>query len=73
MRRLSSYCRRCTGFEAPLFGPEHTETLNTMNNLATVYFALGRNAEARSLYEKILDVWRRTRLGARNIRGLSRS
>jgi non-specific serine/threonine protein kinase/serine/threonine-protein kinase len=37
-------------------GPAHPDTLNSMNNLAAVYYRMGRHAEAVELLE---DTWRR--------------
>ena len=43
-------------------GPDHPDTLNSMNNLALSYSALGRTAEALKLGEETLAL-RRTKLG----------
>lgn len=40
-------------------GPEHSQTLSAMNDLASVYEVLGRRAEATALYEEVLAVRRR--------------
>ena len=43
-----------------LFGQEDSRSLTAMNNLASIYGALGRTKEAAALHEKVLDAWRRT-------------
>jgi eukaryotic-like serine/threonine-protein kinase len=43
-------------------GPDHPDTLSTMNQLARSYRALGRNADALKLYEETLAL-RKVRLG----------
>jgi eukaryotic-like serine/threonine-protein kinase len=40
-------------------GPEHTETLQAMNNLANSYFAAGRRDEALTLRERVLALRRK--------------
>ncbi|HVJ80300.1 MAG TPA: serine/threonine-protein kinase, partial [Planctomycetia bacterium] len=40
-------------------GPEHSDTLASMHNLATSYSALGRHAEALKLYQETLEISRR--------------
>jgi serine/threonine protein kinase/tetratricopeptide (TPR) repeat protein len=40
-------------------GPEHPDTLASMHNLASSYFALGRHAEALKLEEETLEIQRR--------------
>jgi serine/threonine protein kinase/tetratricopeptide (TPR) repeat protein len=43
-------------------GPDHADTLVSMNNLANSYFQLGRDADALALYEQTLTL-RKTKLG----------
>jgi serine/threonine protein kinase/tetratricopeptide (TPR) repeat protein len=43
-------------------GPDHPETLNSMDNLAWCYYSLGRNAEALRLFEETLAL-RKAKLG----------
>jgi tetratricopeptide (TPR) repeat protein len=42
--------------ERSTLGPDHPETLITMNNLAVSYVALGRHAEALKLHEETLAI-----------------
>ena len=44
-------------------GPEHPDTLTTLNNLALAYKDAGRTAEAITLFQEVLQ-WRRENLGA---------
>src|SRR5262249_24959287 len=50
-------------------GPNHPDTLASMNNLALSYAALGRNAEALKLFEETLAL-HETKLGADHPRTL---
>ena len=43
-------------------GPDHPDTLRSMNNLATSYYSLGRHAEALKLHEETLAL-RKAKLG----------
>ena len=60
VRRGAGTPRRSTLYEETLvlrkakLGPDHPDTLRTMNNLAITYHALGREAEALELREKTL-------------------
>jgi hypothetical protein len=45
------------------FGPEHADTLTTMNNLAGAYLAAGKQDLAQSLFEETLKI-RKVRLGS---------
>ena len=47
------YGRALTGYEKA-FGPEHTSTLGTVNNLGNLYADQGRLAEAEEMYERAL-------------------
>ena len=57
------YLRALTGKEkAKVWGPEHTSTLDTINNLETLYWDQGKIKEAENMflrtltkYEKIWD------------------
>jgi len=42
-----------------MLGPEHPITLNSMNNLANVYFDEGKYAQAEALYSQTLEIRRR--------------
>ena len=42
-----------------VLGPEHPDTLSSMNNLALAYHALGRDKEAEALFRQTLDIRRR--------------
>src|SRR6266481_7844102 len=44
------------GLNQTLLGADHPEVALTLNNLALHYKALGRNAEARPLYERALSI-----------------
>ena len=47
------YERALRGLEKAL-GPEHPDTLNSVNTLAMLLSDLGERAEARALYERAL-------------------
>ncbi len=42
-----------------VFGPEHPDTLFSMNNLAVSYDGLGKHAQAEALFNQTLDLKRR--------------
>ena len=42
-----------------VLGPEHPDTLNSMNNLASVYYSQGKYAQAEALDSQILEIRRR--------------
>ncbi len=47
------YQRALDGYEKAL-GPEHTSTLDTVNNLGRLYKDQGKLAEAEKMYERAL-------------------
>ena len=47
------YVRALAGYEKPL-GPEHTSTLDTVNNLGNLYSIQGKWGEAKDLYVRAL-------------------
>jgi Tfp pilus assembly protein PilF len=46
--------RALQGYEKAL-GPEHTSTLNTVNNLGNLYADQGKLGEAERMYERALQ------------------
>ncbi|KAF2022638.1 hypothetical protein EK21DRAFT_14062, partial [Setomelanomma holmii] len=42
------------------WGREHTSTLDTVNNLGTLYKALGRMEEAEQMYQRALEGYEKT-------------
>ena len=48
------YQRALEGYEKAL-GPDHTSTLNTVNNLGILYKDQGRLTEAESMYQRALS------------------
>ena len=42
-----------------MLGPENLDTLNSMNNLASVYFDEGKYAQAEALSNQTLEIRRR--------------
>jgi len=42
-----------------VLGPEHRNTLNSMNNLAIVYWFEGKYAQADTLFSQTLEIQRR--------------
>jgi len=48
------YQRALQGYEKA-WGPEHTSTLNTVNNLGNLYADLGRLDEAEKMYQRASD------------------
>jgi tetratricopeptide (TPR) repeat protein len=48
------YQRALQGYEKA-WGPEHTSTLNTVNNLGSLYADLGRLDEAEKMYQRALQ------------------
>ncbi len=57
--------RALQGFEKAL-GPEHTLTLETVNNLATFYANQGKLAKAEQMYQRALQGYEKA-LGVENI------
>jgi tetratricopeptide (TPR) repeat protein len=53
-RAEKMYRRALQGYEKA-WGPEHTETLDTVNNLGVLYAALGRLDEAEKMYQRVLQ------------------
>ncbi|OAG12932.1 TPR-like protein [Paraphaeosphaeria sporulosa] len=53
-RAEKMYQRALQGYEK-VWGPEHTSTLNTVNNLGTLYADLGRLDEAGKMYQRALQ------------------
>jgi tetratricopeptide (TPR) repeat protein len=53
-RAVQMYQRALQGYEKA-WGPEHTSTLNTVNDLGNLYKALGRLDEAEKMYQRALD------------------
>jgi tetratricopeptide (TPR) repeat protein len=47
------YQRALAGYEKAL-GPDHTSTLETVNNLGLLYRAQGKLAEAEQMYQRAL-------------------
>jgi tetratricopeptide (TPR) repeat protein len=47
-------CKRAVAGEEKALGPEHTSTLDTVNNLGLLYRAQGRLVEAEAMYERAL-------------------
>jgi tetratricopeptide (TPR) repeat protein len=58
-RSAEALCRIAVRVEARLLGPEHPDTLISMNNLAETMKAQGDLASARQLHEQLLDISRR--------------
>src|SRR4029453_10444334 len=50
---------RALTLQRQLLGPEHPETLGTMNNLGLVLYALGRSEDARQIHDEALQLQRR--------------
>jgi tetratricopeptide (TPR) repeat protein len=42
------------------WGPEHTSTLDTVNNLGNLYANQGKLAEAEAMYQRALDGYEKT-------------
>lgn len=42
-----------------VLGPEHPDTLMSINNLAVVYFDEGKYAQAEALFSQTLEIMRR--------------
>ncbi len=53
-RRADPYLRALDGYEKA-WGPEHTSTLNTVNNLGLLYADQGKLAEEEKMYRRALD------------------
>ncbi|KAF1829960.1 hypothetical protein BDW02DRAFT_124922 [Decorospora gaudefroyi] len=53
-RAVQMYQRALDGYEKA-WGPEHTSTLDTVNNLDTLYVDLGRLDEAETMLQRVLD------------------
>jgi tetratricopeptide (TPR) repeat protein len=53
-RAVQMYQRALQGFEKA-WGPEHTSTLDTVNNLGNLYVSLGRLDEAEKMYQRALQ------------------
>jgi tetratricopeptide (TPR) repeat protein len=53
-RAVQMLQRALQGYEKA-WGPEHTETLNTVNNLGLLYVKLGRLNDADKMYQRALD------------------
>jgi tetratricopeptide (TPR) repeat protein len=47
------YNRALAGYEK-VWGPEHTSTLNTVNNLGILYVDQGRHSDAEMMYNRAL-------------------
>jgi Tfp pilus assembly protein PilF len=43
------------------WGPDHTSTLNTVNNLGLLYADQGKLAEAEQMYQRALDGYQRSK------------
>jgi tetratricopeptide (TPR) repeat protein len=54
------YKRALAGFEKA-WGPEHTSTLNTVNNLGDLYRNQGRLEDAETMYKRALAGYEKTR------------
>jgi tetratricopeptide (TPR) repeat protein len=52
--RVKSGLRRWLDGFAEVWGPQHTSTLNTVNNLGNLYADLGRLEEAETMYQRAL-------------------
>jgi Tfp pilus assembly protein PilF len=50
-----------------VLGPEHPDTLRSMNNLAVVYDDQGKYAQAEALYSQTLEIQRRVLPGPTSI------
>jgi len=48
------YRRALDGYEKA-WGPDHTSTLNTVNNLGALYADQGKHGEAEKMYRRALD------------------
>jgi tetratricopeptide (TPR) repeat protein len=53
-RATKMYKRALEGYEKA-WGPEHTETLGTVNNLGNLYTDLGKHKEAETMYKRALE------------------
>ncbi len=54
LKEYSMYRRALDGKEKA-WGPEHTSTLTTVNNLGLLYADQGKLAEAEKMYRRALD------------------
>ena len=54
------YRRALDGYEKA-WGPEHTSTLDTVNNLGSLYGHQGKLAEAEKMYRRALDGYEKLR------------
>ncbi|SLM38841.1 nb-arc and tpr domain protein [Lasallia pustulata] len=56
------YRRALEGYEKA-WGPEHTSTLNTINNLGSLYSSQGKMAEAEAMYRRALEGYEKAQDG----------
>ena len=61
MPRPSRCYKRSLAIGEKTFDPEHPEVAASLNNLAELYRAQGRHAEAEPLYERALAIRRKAR------------
>ena len=57
--RAQPLIERAIEIQRRVLGPEHPDTLHSMNNLANDFLSEGRNADAEKLYRQTLDIQRR--------------
>jgi len=57
--QAEQHARRAVDLRLQALGPEHPDTLRSMNNLAGVYRLQGRLADAETAFRKTLDIERR--------------
>jgi tetratricopeptide (TPR) repeat protein len=50
------YCKRVLEIKEKIFGPNHSETILSLHNLAGLYAEQGKNSEALFIYKKILEI-----------------
>jgi tetratricopeptide (TPR) repeat protein len=55
-----SHLKRAVALRESYLGPDHPETVNSIENLAVVYSWLGRHADAIDLYKRVVESSRKT-------------
>ena len=66
MPEAETLLNRSLSITEKLFGRDHHESMETMNNLGTVYFELGKVREAESMLRRVL-AFRETSLPAMHL------
>ncbi len=52
-----SYLTRALTIQEKVLGPEHPDTAQSLNNLASLYRDLGKHEEAEPLYQRALAIY----------------